>query len=152
MLSCKICKIFKNTFFYRTPFYSDCFCVFWKSGENFSPQQFRKSHVDREQLYRELQCRRSRGNSSKLIKQYPQLFLLLSWALWNFELCYICAAFWIKRVNSCLKHCSKKMNKKLSQCFWKQVFLMHKKNPRKWNYEWNKFRAEDLHRTYCIDF
>ena len=94
MLSCKICKIFKNTFFYRTPFYSDCFCVFWKSGENFSPQQLRKSHVGRQQLYRELHCRHSRGNFSKLIKQYPQLFLLLSWALWNFELYYICAALW----------------------------------------------------------
>ena len=94
MLSCKICKIFKNTFFYRTPFYSDCFCVFWKSGENFSPQQLRKSHVGRQQFYRELHCRHSHGNFSKLIKQYPQLFLLLSWALWNFELYYICAALW----------------------------------------------------------
>ena len=38
------------------------------------------SDVDREQLYRELQCRPSRGDFSKLIKQYPQLFLLLLWA------------------------------------------------------------------------
>ena len=88
----EICKIFKNTFFYRTPFYSGCFCVFWKSGENFSPQQLRKSHVGRQQLYRELHCRHSRGNFLKLIKQHPQLFLLLLWALWNFELYYICAA------------------------------------------------------------
>ena len=70
-------------------------------------------------IYRELQCRPSRGNFSKLIKQYPQLFLLLLWAFWNFEIYYICAAFWIKRVNSCLTHCSKKMNNKLSQCFRK---------------------------------
>ena len=47
VLSCEICGIFNSTLFYRTPFYSDCFCVFGKSGENFSPQQLRKSHVDR---------------------------------------------------------------------------------------------------------
>ena len=88
-------EIFKNTFFYRTTVCSDCVCVFWKSGENFNPQQLRKSHVGRQQLYRELRCRHSRGDFSKLIKQYPQLFLLLSWALWNFELYYICAALWI---------------------------------------------------------
>ena len=30
-----------------------------------------------------------------------------------------------------------------------QVLLIYRKNPRKWNCGWNKFRAEDLHRTYC---
>ena len=40
-------------------------------------------------------CRCSRGNYLKRVKQYPQLFLLLSWAPWNFELNYICAALWI---------------------------------------------------------
>ena len=30
---------FQEYFFYRTPFYSDCFCVFWKFRENFSPEQ-----------------------------------------------------------------------------------------------------------------
>ena len=30
---------FQEHFFYRTPFYSDCFCVFWKSKENYSPEQ-----------------------------------------------------------------------------------------------------------------
>ena len=69
VLSCKICEIFKNTFFKRTPFYGDCFCVFWKSGKNFSLQQLRKSHVGRQQLYRELHCRHPRGNFLKLIKQ-----------------------------------------------------------------------------------
>ena len=61
-------KVFKNTFFYRTPFYSDCFCVFWKSGESFSLQQLRKCYVGRQQLYREIQCRHSSGSFLKLIK------------------------------------------------------------------------------------
>ena len=40
-----------------------------------------KSHVGRQQLYQELDCRSSRGNFSERAKQYPQLFMLLSWAL-----------------------------------------------------------------------
>ena len=39
MLYCEICEICKNTLFHRAPFYSACFCVCWKSGENFSPEQ-----------------------------------------------------------------------------------------------------------------
>ena len=35
-----------------------------------------KPYVGRQQLYWELQCRRSRGNFPKRLKQYPQLFLL----------------------------------------------------------------------------
>ena len=30
---------FQELSFYRTPFYSDYFCVFWKSKENYSPEQ-----------------------------------------------------------------------------------------------------------------
>ena len=30
---------FLRTLYYRTFFYCDCFCVFWKSGKNFSPGQ-----------------------------------------------------------------------------------------------------------------
>ena len=37
-----------------------------------------KSHVGRQQLYQELDCRSSRGNFSERAKQYPQLFMLLS--------------------------------------------------------------------------
>ena len=36
------------------------------------------------------------------------------------------------------------MNIKYFRCSWKYVFLMYRKNPRKWNYWWNKFRSEDL--------
>ena len=98
MISCEICEIFKNTFFCTTPFYSDCFCVFWKSGENFSPQHLRKSHVRMQQLYRELDCRHSRENFSK---QCPQLFLLFSWALWNFELyLYLCSIVNNRQINN----------------------------------------------------
>ena len=91
VLSCENCKIFKNTFFNRTLCYSDCFCVFWKSGENFSLQQLGKFHVGRQQLYWELYCRHSRGNFSKLIKQYPQLLLLLSSALKFWTILYLCS-------------------------------------------------------------
>ena len=38
----------------------------------------------------------------------------------------------------------KQMNTKYFRCSWKYVFLMYRKNPRKWNYWWNKFRSEDL--------
>ena len=37
------------------------------------------------------------------------------------------------------------MNNKHYQVF---LFLMFRNNPRKSNYGWNKFRAEDLHRIY----
>ena len=67
-------KVFKNTFFYRTPFYSDCFCVFWKSGESFSLQQLRKCYVGRQQLYREIQCRHSSGSFLKLINNIHSCF------------------------------------------------------------------------------
>ena len=97
----KFVKFLRTLFFCTTPFDSDCFCVFWKSGENFSSQQLKKSPVGRQQLYRELHCRHSRGNFSKLIKQYPQLFLLLSWALWNFELyLYLCSIVNNSQINN----------------------------------------------------
>ena len=86
---------FLRALFLQNTYGSDCFCVLWKSGENFSPEQLRKSHVGRQQIYWELHCRHSRGNFSKLIEWYPQLFLLLSWVLRNFELYYICAVLWI---------------------------------------------------------
>ena len=34
-----MCEFFKDTFLYRTPFYSNRLCVFWKSGGNFSLEQ-----------------------------------------------------------------------------------------------------------------
>ena len=64
-------------------------CVL-KIWQKFQSRIISKSHIGRQQLY--CSCRRSRGNFSK---QYPQLFLLLSWALWNFELYYIYAVLWI---------------------------------------------------------
>ena len=60
---------------FRRPLES--FSVFWKSKENVNPDGIiNKSHVDRQQLYWEFQCRRSHGNFTELLKQYPRLFLL----------------------------------------------------------------------------
>ena len=78
------CYLAKFAKFLRTLFFTEHLFTVTASvspGENFSPQQLRKSHVGRQQLYRELHCRHSCGNFSKLIKQYPQLLPLLSWAL-----------------------------------------------------------------------
>ena len=36
----KFAKFLRTLFFYKIPFYSDSFCMFWKSGESFSPEQF----------------------------------------------------------------------------------------------------------------
>ena len=36
----KFAKFLRILFFYKIPFYSDSFCVFWKSGESFSLEQF----------------------------------------------------------------------------------------------------------------
>ena len=58
MLPCETCEIFTVT---------------------VSPSgTINKSRVDRQQLYQELHCRRSRGNFAERAKQYPQLFMLLS--------------------------------------------------------------------------
>ena len=46
----------------------------------------------------------------------------------------------------------KKMNNKHSQVFVKIGAPNVYKKSYKWNYGWNKFRAEDLHRTYCKYF
>ena len=40
LVSCEICEFFFKTLFFSERFYSDCFCVFWKFGENFSLEQF----------------------------------------------------------------------------------------------------------------
>ena len=64
-----------------------CVLKIWRK---FQSRIINKSHIGRQQLY--CSCRLSRGNFSK---QYPQLFLLLSWALWKFELYNIYSVLWI---------------------------------------------------------
>ena len=80
-----------------------------------------KPHVGRQQLYWELQCRRSRGNFPKRLEQYPQLFLLANLSItiksnqfvkkkvqgvWIFE-----GTKKTKRANSHLTHFSQKTKK-----------------------------------------
>ena len=63
-----------NNYFCRAPLESFVLKLWGK----FESGIISKSRVDRQQLYWELQCKRSRGNFSKRIKQYPQLFLLFT--------------------------------------------------------------------------
>ena len=124
------CYLVKFAIFLRTPFYSDCFRVFWKSGEKFSPEHLArtisKSHLGRQQFYQGHHCRNK------------------SWSL----------MFWrnkdVKRVNSCMTHCSKKSESQTPSGFPEnRCSYCLEKNPWEWNYRWIKFRAEDLHHTYC---
>ena len=62
--------------------------------------------------------------------------------------------FWrnkdVKRVNSCMTHCSKKSESQTPSAFPEnRCSYCLEKNPGEWNYRWIKFRAEDLHHTYC---
>ena len=91
----KFAKFLITLFFYRAPFYSDCFCLFWKSGENFISEQLTNPMLAGNNFTENFPADVPVGwEFFGTCKTIPQLFLLLSWALWNFELYYICAALW----------------------------------------------------------
>ena len=132
-----------NNYAYRSPLEPSS--IFWKSGRITKPR------VGRLQIQAELHRRRRRGNFPKSLTNIHSCF---SWR--NFPSITIKSnqfagknagrlIFWRNKESKFLLDTlqSKNMNNKDSQ-----VLLVSRKNSSKWNLR-VKFRADELHRTYC---
>ena len=130
MLSCEICNIFKNTFFTEHLFTVTASVYFENLGkilvQNNQQEQLANPIVADNNFTENITAETSTGS-------------LMFWR--NKD---------VKRVNSCMTHCSKKSESQTPSGFPEnRCSYCLEKNPGEWNYGWIKFRAEDLHHTYC---